>query len=163
MEQCTQSDDFVIYRSEDPAADISIYCGDYFKCNVSVLGRFDVIWDALAYASCNVCERYTYIRQMCAYADPDTRYCLNNVTLDQSRHREQPFSSSHDEICDKFGGLFDVDRQYFYENATMAKKLSLDSYVNSVYLLRLRGDGDGCDCPPVQVIDLMTGKVTREG
>lgn len=152
---CERNENFEVFKSRDGRLDVTIYRGDMFDIDRSTLyGTFDVVWDKGAYVAVNPADRHRYVDIVRDLVTADTRYCLSNVTLDQSRHNTHPYSSTHEELCDVVAPYFHVDRRYLYENETFKSVFKLDHYLTTVYLLRLRSH------PPHQRIDLRTGLVT---
>jgi len=151
---CPTNELFTVYKSKK--YDITIYLGNFFDLDFDILGKFDVIWDKGSWVAINPCDRYKYIEKMSNFIDLTTRYCLNNVTLDQNKHLTYPYSSTHDEIHEYFGDMYEIDRQYFYNNEELRSSLELDFYTTTVYILKRRLE------TPIQRLDLVTGRFSTE-
>ena len=151
-----RDNNFQVYSSKNPELNITIYHGDFFKCGLKILNKFDVVWDNGLWNNIKSNERFSYINCIKSLVHKNTKYCLENITYDKSVHINQPFSCQHNKLLSYFSHYFNVKRLYFYEDDLSKKIYRVDSFVKTYYLLTLRTN------LPIVSIDLTTGRVQNE-
>ena len=151
-----RDNNFQVYSSKNPELNITIYHGDFFKCGLKILNKFDVVWDNGLWNNIKSNERFSYINCIKSLVHKNTKYCLENITYDKSVHINQPFSCQHNQLLSYFSHYFNVKRLYFYEDDLSKKIYRVDSFVKTYYLLTLRTS------LPIVSIDLTTGRVQNE-
>jgi len=135
--QKTSDDVIDVYRGI--SSDVTIYCGDIFRVNGEILGKFDAIWDRGSFIAINPSDRQKYARLMRSLMTSQTRYYLQAVCYDQSQHRGPPFSVTDDHMKEVFGEDFEIQiREDPFENPKSAEVYKLSWWKDKKYLLRLK-------------------------
>lgn len=96
--------DFVIYRSQA----ITIFCGDFFKINRTILHPIDAIYDRAALIALPKTVRKLYAKHLIELATPATAMLLLTLVYNQNEMRGPPFSVDEDEILALYSAHFDV-------------------------------------------------------
>lgn len=102
-----QHDDYHVYT----AADIQIWCGDYFTLQVEDVGVIDAVYDRAALIAMPTTMRQDYTRQMlqlAAHADQ----CLITLEYDENIMQGPPFPVFVQEINDHYAQNYHISRLY---------------------------------------------------
>lgn len=104
----TEIDDFIVYRSDE----ITIFSGDFFKLNRSVLGKIDAVYDRAALVALPADIRDSYANHLIGLMDLETAMFLITTAYHQNEMQGPPFSINEDEVTALYSGHFYIQQLY---------------------------------------------------
>lgn len=134
LEHTTTSEgDFKIHKAT--GVNITIYQGDFFKANTQLIGEVDAIWDRGSLVAMNPTDRQKYADVIKSLMTSQTRYMLNALSYDQTRHGGPPFSVPLEVVQELFGEVFNIKELYSGPNPYSMDRFKLDWWQDSLYLM----------------------------
>lgn len=102
----TKLSDFVVYTSQA----ITIFCGDFFKINRSILGKIDAVYDRAALIALPKEVRKSYSEHLIELAVP--MIFLITTVYKQNEMKGPPFSVDEDEVNAVYNAHFHINQLY---------------------------------------------------
>jgi thiopurine S-methyltransferase len=96
--------DFDLYE----AANLELFCGDFFKLTPSLLGKVAAVYDRAALISWAPELRAAYAGHIAALAHPGTSMLLITLEYLQAQMSGPPFSVPHEEVERLYSGSFEI-------------------------------------------------------
>nr|CAB3267192.1 thiopurine S-methyltransferase-like [Phallusia mammillata] len=100
--------DFAFFQYEAKELKITIFQGDMFDANKSLLGSFDAIWDRGSFVAINESDRPKYAKILCNILKPTGKVLLNSFTYDSTEFGGPPHSADRETVEKVFGSTFKV-------------------------------------------------------
>ena len=104
----TQTDNFVVYSNNQ----ITLFSGDFFKLNKSILDKIDAVYDRAAFVALPASLRSLYTEKLSQLLAPETKICLITTLYNQKQMQGPPFSIDESEIDTLFGLNFEIEQLY---------------------------------------------------
>jgi thiopurine S-methyltransferase len=115
--------DFEVYE----AANLELYCGDYFTLSTEQLGNVAAVFDRAALISWTRELRAPYVEHMAKLTPPGTQILLVTLEYPQTQMAGPPFSVAAREVADLYANDFEI------------RELSRDDVLSSEPRMRGRG------------------------
>ncbi|CAK8674758.1 unnamed protein product [Clavelina lepadiformis] len=118
---------------------ITIYKGDFFALDSSIIGKFDAVWDRGAFVATDPSRRQEYIDVIYGFLNTGGKYLLQTFQY-EGNVSATPFSTSPLEFGDIFGQKFNFSILQTYEDTELSfvKKYNLPVASVTVTLLQPR-------------------------
>ena len=102
----SQTDQFTLYQGEN----ITLYCGDYFTLDESVLKSVSAVYDRAALIALSVDLRAKYAQHLYSIISNDCRVLLLTLNYPQSQISGPPFAVDEDEVVSLFSNGFECQQ-----------------------------------------------------
>ncbi len=106
----TREGDFEIYRADDDALKLEIYCGDFFDLKAHHLAEVGGVWDRASLVALPTDLRARYVELLAGCLPVDAMYLLVAIEYDLPGKSGPPFSLNADILSDLFEGTFSITR-----------------------------------------------------
>lgn len=133
---CDADQSYAVFESTKPS--IKLYCGDFFGISDKMVGKFDSIWDRGSLIAINPSDRVKYAGIIRSLVLPGSRYFIQAVSYDQSKHSGPPFSLPKTAITGLFGQEFDIMVRDECDSNSSAKKFNLPWWKEIKFTLSLK-------------------------
>lgn len=133
-----ESTDFILYTSEK----ITIFCGDFFKLNKSILNKIDAVYDRAALIALPINARKTYSGHLIQLMSTATAMFLITTVYNQTEMQGPPFSVDENEVIALYGTHFEINQLYSkqFEVPLHLQAKGLLQATERAYLLTDRSD-----------------------
>lgn len=128
---------FVIWKSKDPAKNVTIYQGDFYEVESKTLGFFDVVWDRGSFTAINIDDRELYTDIMFQIMKPSARYLVQVCKYDGSLYGGPPHYVTEHAMKSTFGRKCNFEKLETRIVAPPVFAAGIDWNV-AVYLLQLK-------------------------
>lgn len=129
---------FVVWKSNDPAKEITIYQGDFYEVDAETLGLFDVVWDRGSFTAINIVDRDLYTDIMFKLMKTSTQYLVQVCVYDGSLYGGPPHHVTEHAMKSTFGRKCNFEKLETIAVAPPAFIGKIDWNI-AVYLLQLAG------------------------
>jgi thiopurine S-methyltransferase len=109
------------------AANLKLYCGDYFALDTAQLGNIAAVYDRAALISWTREQRVPYVEHMAKLTPPGAQILLVTLEYAQTQMAGPPFSVMAQEVADLYANHFTI------------RELSRDDVLSSEPRMRGRG------------------------
>ncbi|CAM4493927.1 MAG: Thiopurine S-methyltransferase [Legionella sp.] len=135
-----ETNDFIWYRSDR----VSIFAGDFFKLNRSILGKVDAVYDRAALIALPMDVRKSYSKHLIGLMDPAAAMFLITTAYNQNEMQGPPFSVDENEVSALYSAYFDINQLYSkpFETPAHLKDKGLLKATEQVYLLTRKKTGE---------------------
>ena len=117
-----------IFAYKATGKNITIYQGDFFALNSSLIGKFDAVWDRGSLVAINPDQKDDYAKQMNDLMAPNCKYLLFSCVIGEEPYNGPPYTVHQEEIMNLFGNFCTVKHLKVYSN-------NEDSFVVTISLL----------------------------
>jgi thiopurine S-methyltransferase len=104
----TEANDFVLYKSDA----ITLFCGDFFKINRTILGKIDTVYDRAALIALPRDVRKSYAEHLVKLMTPTSTMLLITTMYNQSEMQGPPFSVDENEVATLYDAHFNIHQVY---------------------------------------------------
>lgn len=98
---------FKVFSARDMS--LKVYVGDMYYLTPEIAGKFDAIWDHLAFVAVNPTDRARYIKILHSLLKPDGKILLTHLEYDPQEHCGPPFSVPPSLVKEMFDKMFNVE------------------------------------------------------
>ncbi len=133
--------DFVIYAGDN----ITLFAGDFFKLDKSLLEKIDAVYDRAALIALPPAVRPLYAVQLTQLLEPEAAVFLITTAYDQNEMQGPPFSVDQAEVDLLFQKSFTIDKFYskpMREISPHLKAKGLMYATEEGYLLKQASESD---------------------
>jgi thiopurine S-methyltransferase len=135
----SRTDQFTLYQGEN----ITLYCGDYFVLDKSVLKSVSAVYDRAALIALAVDLRAKYAQHLYSIISRDCRVLLLTLNYPQSQMSGPPFALNEEEVVSLFGKGFECQQLQCFDNIKNEPKFlraGVDFIEKATYCLRKIGE-----------------------
>ena len=104
----TELNDFILYSSDE----ITIFCGDFFKLDRTILDKIDAVYDRAALIALPINTRKPYSEHLIELMRPAAAMFLITTMYDQTEIQGPPFSVNESEITALYSTHFKINQLY---------------------------------------------------
>ncbi len=134
-----QTDQFILYQGEN----ITLYCGDYFALNASILKSVSAVYDRAALIALVVDLRAKYVQHLYSIISNDCRVLLLTLNYPQSQMSGPPFAVDENEVVSLFGKGFECQQLQCFndiKNEPKFLRAGVDFIEKAAYCLHKTGE-----------------------
>ena len=129
----TELTDFILYSSDA----ITIFCGDFFKLDHTILNKIDAVYDRAALIALPIDIRKSYSEHLIKLTTPAAAMFLITTMYNQNEMQGPPFSVDENEVIALYSAHFEIHQLYSkqFEVPIHLQAKGLFQATEQVYLL----------------------------
>ncbi len=124
----TEVNGFLAYSSDQ----ITLFAGDFFKLNKTLLDKIDAVYDRAALIALPRELRKHYSEQLSKLLDPDSKVLLITTSYEQTEMQGPPFSVNEIEVNERFKNNFDITQVYSKEVKDIPEHLKVKGLKHAI-------------------------------
>jgi len=135
----SRTDQFTLYQGEN----ITLYCGDYFVLDKSILKSVSAVYDRAALIALAVDLRAKYAQHLYSIISRNCRVLLLTLNYPQSQMSGPPFALNEEEVVSLFGKGFECQQLQCFDDIKNEPKFlraGVDFIEKATYCLRKIGE-----------------------